>query len=39
MSQSKKLKPVCAEVIAFLYLECWGGGRGADKNKNYFIGK
>lgn len=31
VSQSEKLEPVCAEVIAFLYLGCWGGGRDADK--------
>lgn len=37
--QSKKLEPVCAEVIAFLCLGYWGGGRGAGKNINYFIGK
>lgn len=24
VSQCKKLEPVCAEVIAFLYLECLG---------------
>lgn len=33
MSQSKKLEPVCAEVIAFLYLGCWEVGGVLIKTK------
>lgn len=33
VSQGKKLKPVCVEGFAFLYLGFWGGGRDADKSE------